>query len=1031
MKKNKRMINLIIIVGLLILFVFSNNLFSDDVDLFTAKVKPNVMFLMDNSGSMNTVIFHPHYNIKTDYYGTVDDAPYYVSNTTTLTRYVCDRNMRAYTRSKYCPYYCSCRTVTVTLYGTKDHGQSVRYPYNYLQWIFFYASSQDIEEINHFATHGTFDTSDNTVYESRYTRIQVARQVLQDIADRFYKKVKLGLFNFNGGSDPAGGYVTDSLSDKSEEANGLTDFKAKISNVVADTWTPLAESLADIWKYYKGVNNYWPNSGQNIASSCPVEYWCQKNFVIIMTDGESTKDDFSNSKYSSSIFRDTPISQWGDGDDHDPTNTDGGTYCPNNSCWYSDGTDYLDDIAYYINQHDMFPDDLYPDYPEKQNIITYTVGFSIDNDMLRDTALNGDGYFYTASDYDSLFSALEEALFDIIQRSYSFSSFTAPKKITTAGTELNVSFVGSFIPKPKPVWEGHVKAYDVNEDGSFGNERWDAADKIPAPSQRNLYTYDGVSDVIEFSTDNLSTLKPLLDVSTDSDATRIINFIRGDRATFDPPYKLGDLFHSDIQFIGAPLVWKKALDSSYETFYENHKNRKKVIYFGTNDGILHQVDADPEHDPSSEGKEIYGFIPDEILPKLKKIVLDGKHQITVDGRISADDIFYTSGGEKIWRTMIYFGLRDGGKAYYALDVSDPDNPTFKWKFGRVSSGTQPSYVQYLGYSWGKPAVGMIKYKTSSGDIVDKYVVILTGGYADNGGDSSDLEGKAIFIVDAWTGDLLWMLGYATSDEQTSDHYLTSDEAYNYPIPSSLTAIDLNNDNYIDTLYFGNTYGNLFKLDISDPDTSNWEPVILFKATYGRNDPLQPIFLSPAVAYDNCYNLWVTFGTGDRTNMKTNDKGRLVAIKDSGSTEIELSDLQEITWSGDTFETNYDETKKGFYFDFPSNGEKIFDPDPIILPDDDMVPHLYFNTYRLPPQVEDPCTTTGEMTFYDIKISACPTGKLSGEKEGGRIAGGGFFKGKEYIMYEGTPELGSTTVKKVKKISLPYAGGLVYWKERRR
>ena len=1108
MKRKRKIIKVAVFILFAVIIFTTNQLFSDDIDLFTAKVKPNVMVLMDNSGSMNTLIFHPDYD-PNHYYTDPSDGIWYDS-TYKVEYYRAGKYYDYHTKQyKYfaAGYYLGlmwnytyshlykCEPVpgttdvvkldvknypynnahpnaadTVYLYIGEDKGNLVRIPGNFLNFLIYDATPEQLATWNHFEVYGNWDAGDppsinggdttdpnekildygGDLYytaNDKKIRIRVARMALTEVLNDLYNteeegRARIGFTIFENGSDPDGGTIQQMCQDNS----AFISLANNIKEIEADTWTPLSETYAELWAYFRhGGESHITQSQYFVpltdSSAAPINRngaitnWCQMNFILIVTDGEPTQDDYLRTlTYSNPniIFNTTRIKEWGDPPDleHDD----------DNATLPSNGTNYLDDLAYYAYNNDIFPDDADvvrndPDfelkYKNKQYIITYTVGFTVNNQLLKDTAENGGGKYYTAKNYNSLVAALREAFFDIIQRAYSFSSFTAPKKVTTAGTELNVSFVGSFIPRPQPVWEGHVIAYDINEDGSFGNERWDAAEKIPEASQRHLYTLDSNGNIIEFSDANASALKTLLGVTTDSDAQKIINFIRGERTDYDPPYLLGDLFHSDIQFIGSPLAWKKAFDSSYETFYENYKDRKKVIYFGTNDGIMHQVDADPENDPSSEGKELYGFIPDEILPKLKTIAIDRKHQITVDGRISADDIFYTSGGNKIWRTMLYFGLRNGGKAYYAFDVSDPNNPTFKWKFGKVNSGTQPFYVQYLGYTWGKPAIGMIKYKTSSGDIVDKYVVILTGGYADNGGDSSSLEGKAIFFVDAWTGDLLWMLGYASSDEQTSDHYLTSDEAFNYPIPSSLTAIDLNNDNYLDTLYFGNTYGNLFKLDISDPDPENWEPVMLFHATYGSGDPRQPIYLSPAVAYDNCYNLWVTFGTGDRADMKSEDKGRLIAVKDTGSTGIEISDLQEIVWSNDTFSSTYDETKKGFYFDFTEEGEKMFDPEPVILPDNDSIPHLYFNTYRLPTDVEDPCTTTGEMTFYDIKISTCPAGEISGEKEGGRVAGGGFFKGKEYIMYEGTPDLGSTTVKEVKKFSLPYAGGLVYWKEKRR
>ena len=56
----------------------------------------------------------------------------------------------------------------------------------------------------------------------------------------------------------------------------------------------------------------WPEL-RKPPTACPIQCYCQKNYVIIMTDGQSTYDDFVNSKYSGALFR-QPVSDWGDGD---------------------------------------------------------------------------------------------------------------------------------------------------------------------------------------------------------------------------------------------------------------------------------------------------------------------------------------------------------------------------------------------------------------------------------------------------------------------------------------------------------------------------------------------------------------------------------------------------------------------------------------------------------------------------------------------------------------------------------------------
>ena len=56
------------------------------------------------------------------------------------------------------------------------------------------------------------------------------------------------------------------------------------------------------------------------------------------------------------------------------------------------------------------------DLPEKQNIITYVVGFFINDPLLSSTASKGGGLYFTADSADALTSALNKAITDILNR---------------------------------------------------------------------------------------------------------------------------------------------------------------------------------------------------------------------------------------------------------------------------------------------------------------------------------------------------------------------------------------------------------------------------------------------------------------------------------------------------------------------------------------------------------------------------------------------------------------------------------------
>ncbi|NIQ72722.1 MAG: hypothetical protein GTN94_39970, partial [Candidatus Aminicenantes bacterium] len=818
---------------------------------------------------------------------------------------------------------------------------------------------------------------------------------------------------------------------------------------------------------------------------------------------------------------------------------------------------------------DMFPDDHFgtdevSGWPGDQNIYTYTIGFAADNHMLLQTAINGDGAYYTATNYDELVQAFQNVITSINLRNFAFSSITAPRKTTTASNdELTVSYVGYFLPsQAAPIWEGHLLAFELQdqwgfdtsgdgmvtwEDGEFNYDseeeclnasngkdcvrsvvlnighEWDAADKIPP--DRNLYSHINTTDLINFDITNKMTFKPIFGPTvSEPEAEMIISKIR-------QPH-LADIFHSDVGFIGPPPFGKQFIsnlnppgtgDEKYEDYYYANQNRERVLYTGTNDGILHMFYAGG----INEGKEIWGFIPDEVLPSLKKIVLDNKHTYTVDGRMSANDIYYVkpNASGNSWTTLMVFGLRRGGNAFYGMDITQvTDRPNLLWKFkDNIHSGQ----------SWGKPIIGRILVQDPNDftNIITKWVVLVPGGFAFNSENPNNLEGKAVFMVDAATGDPLWKIAYdpvagaddtpnaereilEVNNDDPSKH-LTRSELFNFSIPSALTAVDKDNDGYMDAIYYGNIGGHLFKTDLSNPNMEEWTTYVLYKTeittkaqsviedivkgeqvtqiTIPASDKVfdvgdgirgmtsyatgyiigidnkiltvsvtsgefqlgegiitrvyDPIYLAPTVAFDTCYQMWVAFGTGDRDRPRTNlTNGRFIILNDDGSSVSTTADLTQISFgSSDNLPKAELGQTRGWYFDFTQgDGEKLFDPEPIILPDEDLIPHIYLNTYR-PPETtvapgDNPCDAPDEgiMTVYDLYISSCGTTDIiEGERFTGRIAGGGMYQGKEYVLYVsksgdvadvpgGEGGNFSAIVKK-----LPYPGGIVFWLEKRR
>jgi hypothetical protein len=1100
MKRKNLLWSFLLVFGLsLLVFLPDSGLKADDRQIFSASTKPYIMFMLDNSSSMNT----------NDYSISADDRASFATYTLSTS---------------------PAKTYTFTYTTSTDHHGVTTYTATRIEAL----KRVSIELIDVFRNDvkmgfAHFFYPPNVTYRGRHW----------DSHDRVWH-LNDSSTTFDGTRKPGGAVIRNTIADFNGSAAdaaliGMCDNVKKFGYV---NYTALAESLDTIYGYFKGTinntdGNTWtsrpdPNNS-NITytripagATPPSQYTCQNTYIILVSDGDPTDDNFD----SQTVENCTAASTCSNILLHSYNSPYTGPYT--DAAYHphllkDNGMTDLPLVAKWIYEH---PFSIPADGPlPSQGISTWCVGMKLSGDgrtRLVNTAdaAHGRGNYYDGDDYATLKSQLTKAIGSIVEQNYAFTSYTSPKKITSSGEDSYLSYQGYFFNKPSTVsiWEGHLKCLEIVPEGTSYKfvEQWDTADTIRAQgeSARSLWTqvpnqYDSglgkfTYTSVEFKSTNQTTLKKSLNAASDTDSGTIINYIRGNMTTrgiTDPLYQyyLADVFHSDIIYVGKPLLWKSLYDTSacdkanastdtdcYKKFYLTYEDRQKAVYVGTNDGVVHQVNANK--DGTGAGDELSGFIPDEVLPKLKNIAINSYFTYTADGRMTATDIYSTANK---WQTILVFGLREGGKAFYCRNISDPASTSFKWKFpDYVAAGTiasksgsatitlnagstgtfavgqylvnetktartritavsgsvltvsnnatfatadkvmaLPSYAQYLGLTWCKPVIGRLKYKKGTTE-TETWVAIFTGGL----GDSSNEEGKALFIVNADTGAPIWYLAHTSgSDSITADYNLKNSAALNYSIPQSLTAVDLNNDTFIDTIYFGNTGGHLFKLDLSDTLTTSWVPKQLFQGV-----STQPIFLSPSVSFDQCYKLWLHFGSGNRNAPQASLKGQFIAIRDESATTYPLTtaNLQQFTWTTagltETISATSDTTKKGWFFDLVDSGEILFDPDPFILPNG-TIPVLYFNSYQPSTTVigGDPCGTGGNMHLYSISLPYCASNgsfPITGLREDARISGGGLYGSNDYMMYVGTSQTGSITIKKFDLFTLQYPGGVFYFKE---
>ncbi len=350
----------------------------------------------------------------------------------------------------------------------------------------------------------------------------------------------------------------------------------------------------------------------------------------------------------------------------------------------------------------------------------------------------------------------------------------------------------------------------------------------------------------------------------------IVAWTHGDASTERGDKRMGSIYHSSPVIIGPP-----GADRSDETFNEFRQligDRPRVVYVGTNDGILHAFLADDyDHDSGgatttyTAGHEIWGFIPPILLDELEDTMTS--HQWMLDGTPVIQDVITArtgTGSAADWRTVLVMGFRQGARGYFALDITDPFEPKFLWQY------THPQ----LGQTYGQPRMAQVNVEFPSGGIHQRTVAILPGGWGgaelagvNSPSDSRHIpetvsgiaprgsrrnwgtQGRALFVVDILTGKLI-------------RHF----DDFPSPLTGGVSVFPGSVGSDAQAAYFNDHDGILWRLDLSSKDPDDWD----YQAIWDMFHDL------PADAGQPAYNPPL---------LSTLDDGRVVIIQASGDADM--------------------------------------------------------------------------------------------------------------------------------------------------
>ncbi|PKH89284.1 pilus assembly protein [Colwellia sp. Bg11-28] len=711
-----------------------------------------------------------------------------------------------------------------------------------------------------------------SVSEVPTSRLQSAQNSITSVINST-PSIDFGIevFNYNkgdGDSDGNGGRIAQGITEMTT-ANKASLLDIINNQVSADTWTPLCESVYEASQYFAGKPVEFGDDDINIGGSYqknkpPMDTnvvtdgnyntpftKCSSSVshIILITDGVPTNDFGADAKIEGLTSKAPKV---GDVCTLEDVTFSGERYTLDGS------NSYLPALAGWMSNYDI---NLTHD--GKQTVITHTIGFSEGAaqaiELLKETAKQGQGKFIEAKNGSQLTHAITGILNQLPPSTSSLTSASVAANNLDRTQTLDSVYFSLFEPQIGSRWQGNLKKYKAKDGEIVGygsDSNVCSADNTDAPvwdvaswftddktTTRKFYMDAGVGTLVDFNRANLETAF--------TDATGLAKEL-GVLGLEDDNGNSIESANIDQQ-----ISWAKGLDvddedndGSYvdmreDAFADPLHSKPLVVNYGetygirvvvgTNAGALHMFE-----DSGTTVKENWAFLPKELVHNIKSLRdnytsankvygIDGEitlhlNDIKGDGKIDGDDTAW-----------LFFGLRRGGNSYYGVDISDPTAPKLMWRIDNTSTG-----FGELGQSWSQPKVGYSKLNTSG--YTASPVLFIGGGYDTNkdylGLGSEDEKGRAIYMLDAKTGALLWSM--APADATTIFSGTDS-------IPSTIGLLDSSGDGLVDRLYAGDTGGNVWRVDMPGADKTKFS---VFKlASFGsETDDLhdQRFFYEPTI-----------------------------------------------------------------------------------------------------------------------------------------------------------------------------------------
>ena len=326
------------------------------------------------------------------------------------------------------------------------------------------------------------------------------------------------------------------------------------------------------------------------------------------------------------------------------------------------------------------------------------------------------------------------------------------------------------------------------------------------------------------------------------------------------------------------------LDGSVAAIGDKRDNRQEFLVAAANDGMVHifrngtssnPYDLKLSYIPAGMEREDEKGQATTLGKVLKDIAREGYGSSTPHRYMVNGGFVLRQTPDK--QTFMFGAMGQGGRGAYALNIDAVANSDrSSWNTTVPLFETKKGSDNKLGYTIGSTQIGRVSIKRDTTPVNLKsdvrYAGFLASGYRTEDVNSVDNE-TALYVYD--------MTGKEAGTQDTGKDVSSAGNLLaKIPAPngkgglSTPTLVDTNFDGIVDIAYAGDRYGNMFRFDLSGETPSKWSAQMIFQGSGN-----QPITSAPAVSRRSKDKYVVIFGTGSEIyqNELTNTNGQINAV----------------------------------------------------------------------------------------------------------------------------------------------------------